>query len=680
MDIFEKTRELGEMIQESELMKRAKDLEAQMMKQLAKLDAKLQAKVNEAVAELTKLAEKAEACVKVVNEELKAALKAALTSDYVSDKESYYVALGDDTAAGEKSYPVRLAKELNLKDSQLANLAQAGLRAEDIRAMLDDSYEGDAYTATLDLDAEAVKAEIAKADLITVAFGNNTAFTKAQLERVMANKKALPMDWEALVGAKGAEYVAKAFTAVTDEVEKAGLDAATADLLTAILEAYTYSYVGFAFNYAEALNAIKAINPEAEVVIVGMYNPVEGLEVNEITVGDYLDYLVELTNALEAAYAMTVSNTTFVAAPAVETYFDADVEAGGKENVSVLDYVGALLSEKEMLPNENGHEYIKDQIMNAGLKASHICTPVEKVTPATTKADGKIEIVCEECGEVFELVGTIAKIDSAKLKYVKMKHNGKAKTPAVIYVKDANGDVISSDSYDVVYEENSAEVGTHYVTFKFKGNYAGELKVAYTVVPGAVSSLKGYRFQYGNRVKLEWKEAEGATGYKVQYKSAKGYKYYTKYVTDLDDVKKNLSKNKKYTFKVTPYFENADGEKLSLTSAAKSVKVTTAKSKSKFVKKVYNPKVKKSSSKKVKVSWTNIKNESGYQISRSSKEDGTYIVKTVKTTKGKSTTVNAYAKGAKKGTTYYYKVRAFRIVNGRYVYGNWSDVKAYTLK
>ena len=29
MDIFEKTRELGEMIQESELMKRAKDLEAQ---------------------------------------------------------------------------------------------------------------------------------------------------------------------------------------------------------------------------------------------------------------------------------------------------------------------------------------------------------------------------------------------------------------------------------------------------------------------------------------------------------------------------------------------------------------------------------------------------------------------------------------------------------------------------
>ena len=141
-------------------------------------------------------------------------------------------------------------------------------------------------------------------------------------------------------------------------------------------------------------------------------------------------------------------------------------------------------------------------------------------------------------------------------------------------------------------------------------------------------------------------------------------------------MKKNLSKNKKYTFKVTPYYENEDGEKLSLTSAAKTVKVTTAKLKSKFVKKVYNPKVKKSSKTKVRVSWTNIKNESGYQISRSSKEDGTYIVKTVKTTRGKSTTVS----GGTRGKTYYYKVRAYRTVKGRRVYGNWSEVKAYTLK
>ena len=78
------------------------------------------------------------------------------------------------------------------------------------------------------------------------------------------------------------------------------------------------------------------------------------------------------------------------------------------------------------------------------------------------------------------------------------------------------------------------------------------------------------------------------------------------------------------------------------------------------------------SSSKVKVSWTNISGETGYQISKSTKKSGTSIVETYKTTSGKSKTISAT-----KGKTYYYKVRAYKVVDGKKIYGPWSSVIKY---
>ena len=111
-------------------------------------------------------------------------------------------------------------------------------------------------------------------------------------------------------------------------------------------------------------------------------------------------------------------------------------------------------------------------------------------------------------------------------------------------------------------------------------------------------------------------------------------------------------------------------------SMSESVKVSTAKAISKTVGQVYNTTVVKSSSSKVKVTWNNVSNETGYQISRSSKADGTYIVKTLKSTSAKSTTVS----GGTKGTTYYYNVRAYKTVGGKNIYSDWSEVTAFTLE
>lgn len=90
--------------------------------------------------------------------------------------------------------------------------------------------------------------------------------------------------------------------------------------------------------------------------------------------------------------------------------------------------------------------------------------------------------------------------------------------------------------------------------------------------------------------------------------------------------------------------------------------------------KISTPKVTKSGS-KVKITWKNISGESGYQISQSTSKSKTKIVSTYKTTKGKSKTIKAT-----RGRTYYYKVRAYKTVNGKKIYGAWSSVKSYKLK
>lgn len=268
----------------------------------------------------------------------------ATSTDYKATKDSYYVAIGDGTAVSD-SYVDLVAEELKIN---YKNLSKDGLLVEDALAVV-----------------EKNAALIEKADLITVGFGNNT-FVKDLLLEVV-NYKSLDLNWEAFVGEDGEEAVEKVLDKLQAVFAEAGLDVNVdggvnvAEALTVAVAAYTYNCLSYVVNLPCLLDKISDINPDATVVIVSMYNPLRevAFQVGDktVSVAPFVEGLVEATGLYSLAYAMMHKNVIFVEAEDVEIAYDGD--AMGVGDLAIAYMVG------DMNPSEEGHEYIKDQIIDA---------------------------------------------------------------------------------------------------------------------------------------------------------------------------------------------------------------------------------------------------------------------------------------------------------------------------
>lgn len=105
---------------------------------------------------------------------------------------------------------------------------------------------------------------------------------------------------------------------------------------------------------------------------------------------------------------------------------------------------------------------------------------------------------------------------------------------------------------------------------------------------------------------------------------------------------------------------------------AKAGAVTTSFTVRVSPKKVSGLKLKKKNTSAVKISWKRDKKASGYQVLMKTGKKGKYkLIKTVK----KNKIVTYTKKKLKKGKTYYIKVRAYKVIDGKKVYGTYSKVK-----
>ena len=158
---------------------------------------------------------------------------------------------------------------------------------------------------------------------------------------------------------------------------------------------------------------------------------------------------------------------------------------------------------------------------------------------------------------------------------------------------------------------------------------------------------------------LSWRTVTGAEGYKVYVYDAKKKKYTTlKTVTENSFTVENLSSGATYKFAVKPYAKDGSktryGEPVYLTVTTKlktPILTATVKSGGNVL------------------SWKKVSGATGYEIYYCYEKNGNY--KKLKTTDKLSFTHT----GVSKNKTCYYKVRAYKTVNGKALYSSFSTVK-----
>ncbi len=252
-----------------------------------------------------------------------------------------------------------------------------------------------------------------------------------------------------------------------------------------------------------------------------------------------------------------------------------------------------------------------------------------------------------------------------KLSYSVGGYTGKARCP-VVTISGLKKDV----DYTVKYSNNTS-IGKATVTITGIGNCSGIIKKNFTIQlakpKNVTTRLAKDKFKGYNDVYVTWDKVYGATSYRLYYKpsTSKTWKYKT--INGGSNTSKclyNLTSGTKYNFKVVARCSKGSSYDSAIVSR------TT-------LKKVVQNNVKTYSTKnsKVSVTWKNIGGETGYQISQSINKKKINIVATLKSTSATKKTIKAT-----KGKTYYYRVRAYRTVQGVNVYGPWSTVKAYKLK
>ena len=286
-------------------------------------------------------------------------------------------------------------------------------------------------------------------------------------------------------------------------------------------------------------------------------------------------------------------------------------------------------------------------------------------TKATTAKDGKIVTACTICGKISKTV-VIPKVASISLSATSYTYDGKVKTPTVT-VKDSKKNTLKYNTdYTVTYASGRKMPGQYAVKITFKGNYSGSKTLYFTILPGVTSKIA--TATNSSAIKIAWKAVPGATGYQIFQYDAKTKKYVTlKTTTGTSYTVTKLKSGTNYKFAVKAY-STVNG-KVYWASGYKTVTATTNPG---------TPTLKVTAgSKKAALSWTKQTGATGYVIYMATSQNGKYS--RIATLKGNSKV--SYTKtGLTKGKTYYFKVAAYTVANGKTLYSGYSSVKAVKIK
>ena len=305
-----------------------------------------------------------------------AAVCASAASPYAGKK---YVSFGDSNATGyglgrsnyrgfeygysKSAYPNVLAKKLGAK---LTPLSRNGFRTTELRYMLDYSFAGDSELfgfcvgttrKILDSYRPVCQKEAAAAALITIHVGGNDCFNSMQrritqsIEASTANPSVLKR--LATLTNNVAGSTAGLVVSLLELADEAGVYSQAA---AAAMSGLLSDYAAFRTNFDALVARIYALNPDVKLVVVGMFNPVKTLKLNDIDplpIGRAGDFLTQTYNAYMQSGSAYAGRYTYVDITDTEIYTIPTVQANPK------------LDSLYMHPMLKGHKYIAEQIYAA---------------------------------------------------------------------------------------------------------------------------------------------------------------------------------------------------------------------------------------------------------------------------------------------------------------------------
>ena len=230
-------------------------------------------------------------------------------------------------------------------------------------------------------------------------------------------------------------------------------------------------------------------------------------------------------------------------------------------------------------------------------------------------------------------------------------YSAEGATPWMVYWKSDHPEVASvNDCGEIIAKKTGKAVITV---------YNGTVRATCTVVvppdkPKVTASVSG------KKLKLSWKKVSGASGYAIYRLNGGSYKRIKTVKASTRQVTLALADGKQaYSYRVCAY-RTIDGKKYyGGKSGVKTAVSTVSLLQAKTVR-----------GKGIKLTWKSLKTVDGYVIYRKTGKNGSY--KKIKTAADKKS--GGYTdKTAKKGKTYYYRIRAYTLVDGKKVYGSYTQ-------
>ncbi len=245
-------------------------------------------------------------------------------------------------------------------------------------------------------------------------------------------------------------------------------------------------------------------------------------------------------------------------------------------------------------------------------------------------------------------------------------YDSKYKKPDIA-VEFSGYKLVKNEDYQVTYSDNR-NPGKATVTIRGMGDFTGTIKKNYIIKPSKATGLKQNANAYSDTsIDMSFDKVVGVDGYEV-YRSLKKNGSYTLVtsVTSTGYKNQKLSSGKDYYYKVRGY-KLVDGNRV-YGEYSDTVKMIT---------KTKAPNIKVSTKgRKATITLKKITGAKGYEIYMKKGAKGKYKkIKTLSSNKIKYTKSKL-----SKGSKYYFRVRSYRVVNGRNVYSKWSKVVGKKIK